>query len=766
MHSILSYVVVFSLLSQSLISWVERPLLSVPRPQSNSQVAPCNFFDDFSSNTGWPVFNYVNGDKFASAAVTNGEYQLKLCGYGYWLVNYTTSCANPRIEVDATLVQDVSPSGHKPSYGLTFGFIDNNTPYYDFRIYPNGDFQLTKRLAPKFEYVRLIEPTNTPYINQGLSANHVFVEIIGKRITVGVNGHVLGSVEDLDYRPGNAGVWGVAGGYTGEWAEFHYDNFKVSQSTGAYVGGKVTTLFNINHFDRTIPPLREMQVELLRDGNVISTTTTRGGDGSDAGYYSFAVDTLQAGNYRVRASLRQPPDSSAGIGGFEVRYVAPLFSDPIPYLESADFTLQTGTVVNQDIRFSGDSVQSGGASNLLFSDADWLDDLGVTYFYTQQVANFARTTLGLNNLGYVEVDAVDTLATTTHYSISSHKIVFPESDSKFSSKNAPQNREWHEYMHHAMAETLLTNIGTPSCKNHDGFLNDSTQDSWVEGWAVFWPLVMAKSIWGVSSANYSGIFTNLNNNLYTAWYSQTGSNSTIQREDAGVAALLYDLYDAEKSAADETTDKDSLALTVEQLKGLFLVKDVNNHYNQIENVYQLYQVLHNNLADTDKPKVDQIFESHGFFGDAGWTVANCVITPPEGNKILDSLEILGEGGRQSRQDVPEVSGANLLVNLVNQFGRLVPYDKLIVSITYQPPYDLYNSTFELAAEDSGLFHIEPPPIGLPATIEIRGSSPDSPVYSITNVDFWDAVANSNIEYVSEMTFTVETHAVFLPMITK
>ena len=66
-------------------------------------------------------------------------------------------------------------------------------------------------------------------------------------------------------------------------------------------------------------------------------------------------------------------------------------------------------------------------------------------------------------------------------------------DSHVNDGSRPDNREWHEFGHHFMADAFGNRIpdnGITPSKNHDGYKNASTSDSWVEGFAEFFSLLV------------------------------------------------------------------------------------------------------------------------------------------------------------------------------------------------------------------------------------------------------------------------------------
>ncbi len=527
-----------------------------------------------------------------------------------------------------------------------------------------------------------------------------------------------------------------------------------------YIGYRITpevagTVRVRNPDGAGLVPLRQLQVELLHNGSVVATTTTAGVAGAGAGIYGFSLTSAAAGNYRVRASLKQPPEPSEGIGGFEVKYMPPVSTDPVPYVETADFQFGEDPLT-RDLEFGQGYLDAGGTTNLGSPDRQWLDDLATVYYHIQQAEQFAIDQLAVGSLGHVEVRAWDNQPTS--YRPADRVLFINQEDAPIQSENRPENREWHEYFHHVMAATNLTSAPAPSCGNHQGFLNTTTTDSWQEGWALFWAEALSEHL-GYDGVGWYMDWYQLDTN-YQAWDGQEGSQGvTIQREDLAVASVLWDLYDFELGDKADL-DRDHLTLSIEQMAELLLQETTPGSYVQLATWQDVYNALSSTYTAN---QVNEIFEAHGFFGDRDWTVAACSISS-EGNKQRETEEAIGEGGRQGRSDLPPVKGANLRVHFEDEEGAPVPAGTLTVRYRYPEPYDLFDTSIERRASSGGLFHLEPPPTRIPMTVEVQATSPLTSIYTITNSLFWDQVAASGQDYVAEVTFSLKLSYVHLPIV--
>ena len=73
-----------------------------------------------------------------------------------------------------------------------------------------------------------------------------------------------------------------------------------------------------------------------------------------------------------------------------------------------------------------------------------------------------------------------------HIAIGGHTPAGGVSASDVNNGSRPDNREWHEFGHHFMADAFgnLLPVDGPRV-NHDGYKNTTTSDSWIEGFAEF-----------------------------------------------------------------------------------------------------------------------------------------------------------------------------------------------------------------------------------------------------------------------------------------
>ena len=111
-------------------------------------------------------------------------------------------------------------------------------------------------------------------------------------------------------------------------------------------------------------------------------------------------------------------------------------------------------------------------------------------------------------------------------------------------RDHPQNREYHEFGHAIMADTLGAMPVVPDLikKSHGGlYLNDSSNAAWTEGWATFFAVLVTRSVgresqWWMYPVDQDRL--SLENN-YKIW-----SNRGVFEEYA-LAGVLLDLIDGD-----------------------------------------------------------------------------------------------------------------------------------------------------------------------------------------------------------------------------
>lgn len=206
--------------------------------------------------------------------------------------------------------------------------------------------------------------------------------------------------------------------------------------------------------------------------------------------------------------------------------------------------------------------------------------------------------------------------------------VVSELDMPVNNENAPQNREWHEYNHHILFNLHKKWPQAPSGyeKNHAGFLNTTTSDSYVEGFAEFMSLMV-------------GEFTGY---PYKDVYRPIGSmeldyipvDYAGMAEEFAIAGVLWDLYDG--------INDDPVQLSIDEIWEV-----LSKFNNDFTDVYDKLIARHPDI----KNDIDQTFVNHGFFvnmeqGNGRWDFGEPYVGWPEryrpGDYFIDLPTVNGK----------------------------------------------------------------------------------------------------------------------------
>lgn len=225
---------------------------------------------------------------------------------------------------------------------------------------------------------------------------------------------------------------------------------------------------------------------------------------------------------------------------------------------------------------------------------DELKHLSVVYYHSHEAVNFMIEKINANIDHNLPVDIlVGNTADKTLFSPPS-RILISATDAAISSTNRPDNREYHEWAHFLMWSEYKTwpeDRMKANTKNHDGFFNPSTADSYMEGFAEFMAMVMSDYYGEEKPEMYAG-FGSMEND-YKPW---DGSGFY---EELAVASLLWDMYDSLNE------DGDRLTLLTDEMWKVLKVKKAN--------FYEYYKAFKKEYPE--KEKIDNLFAKHGFFID-------------------------------------------------------------------------------------------------------------------------------------------------------
>jgi hypothetical protein len=178
------------------------------------------FSDDFSNEAGvWDIFSNADG----SAFYENGWLHL---------INQTTAplptitrahqyFTDFILEVETKLVGGTDDNWHN----IACRYQDDAN-YYGLDISADGYYSISKRVNG--DIIDLLPPTLSSYINCGPDViNLVHIECIGSRLSLSVNGQLLGQVTDTTYSGGDIALGASA--MAGDFTEIAFDSIVVSE---------------------------------------------------------------------------------------------------------------------------------------------------------------------------------------------------------------------------------------------------------------------------------------------------------------------------------------------------------------------------------------------------------------------------------------------------------------------------------------------------------------------------------------------------------
>jgi hypothetical protein len=286
----------------------------------------------------------------------------------------------------------------------------------------------------------------------------------------------------------------------------------------------------------------------------------------------------------------------------------------------------------------------------------------------------------------------------------------------------PTELEFHEYSHHVMKSYYLEIPRPPADvlieeTNHGGYINPSTADSFVEGFAMFMAQIIREKA-GYKYAGIDSMFGSLELNT-RAW------DGNGYSEDMAVAGIFWDLYDGIDAA-----DDDPVQFTLQEMWGVLK--------NYKGNMYEVYQKYVNDFPDR-KPDIDRIFLNHGFFADTDKgngtydpgeptrgrpdlrdeyfiDLANPVVwdNKKKDGQVLDEKETVGQATNYQRPDRYYPPPRPLEFIKTND---TYPFYKVTVSFPENPALN-----YELIAElqEDGLIPVAMPPDSYQAAITVEG----------------------------------------------
>ncbi|MBN2053265.1 hypothetical protein JW756_07205 [Candidatus Woesearchaeota archaeon] len=227
------------------------------------------------------------------------------------------------------------------------------------------------------------------------------------------------------------------------------------------------------------------------------------------------------------------------------------------------------------------------------------------------------------------------LATSTFYDPYSNparaQIVINKIHAKSDNPYRPMNREWHEFSHHVMFVNYgkfpwVSIAGQPPQKNHAGFINPSTSDAYLEGFAEWGAMIIADYY------NYSDPWLYSNFGSYDEnWlaFKRLG-----KKEERSVANILWDFYDQDRNSQG-LVDDDRVSIPLADIWGI-----LKSYHQDFSTVYKKF--VDNYPAK--KSQINEILINNGYWID----------TAPAGNGIHDNDEPYWDKNNNKAYDTNDI----------------------------------------------------------------------------------------------------------------
>ena len=342
-------------------------------------------------------------------------------------------------------------------------------------------------------------------------------------------------------------------------------------------------------------------------------------------------------------------------------------------------------------------------------------------------------------------------------------------------QNTPNNLEWHEFSHHLMNEIYQPiPAGVATDIYHNGYLNSETTDSWREGFAEFFSLLIAENYGDPKPYLYrmGGGASNLEGDL-KVWDPYDEDLDMFYgfpwaEEEFSVAGILWDLRDGDPYDVD-----DQVSLSVTDI--WTVIKE-----GKPQNLKELYEVFKDwgqrtgKIGDADQDGVndlDEIFIAHGAHNDTIVRNLNCDVGEEIGytgsskdgkGTHLDPQDMSTEVQvvipmRPNREKRPPIPGSYLLVHLRGPEGEEIEGGTLGIEMRFDPPFDYYTYSYEVKMTSPFIyFEMPPPSYSVKAYITAAAPGLESEPLVIDNQWYWETIVTLREgDYLIEHTFISE-----------
>jgi hypothetical protein len=295
-------------------------------------------------------------------------------------------------------------------------------------------------------------------------------------------------------------------------------------------------------------PLRHIKVALLDGENITEKTT------DESGYFQFTGMFTKGSTYILVI------DFSYAIN--QTTYFSLHFRENSPDAVTLDreFTYSSDSDLKQDMQMEKELP--------LYYGGDWAKTFASMYVHFTEALEFFTKGASIDLNFQLPLDIYTfvpkSIGTRYWYDTPGKSYITIESNmSIHESITRPMNREYHEFCHYVM-HALYRKWPAPAPglpvtieeRNHDGYLNPSTSDSYVEGFAAFMSAVIMEWYEEVEKTTIPMIPPNekdmsmidaMDYMYNTQWNGKEGDAlawaNNGRAEETAVAGVLWDLFD-------------------------------------------------------------------------------------------------------------------------------------------------------------------------------------------------------------------------------
>ena len=306
-------------------------------------------------------------------------------------------------------------------------------------------------------------------------------------------------------------------------------------------------------------PMKHIKVS-LSDGQTTNETTT------DAdGNYNFSRSISKGIAYNLTVTFSYAINTTTY---FSLHYQE---NNPKVVSFSRIFTVESTSDLTQDIALDQELQHYYGG--------EWAKTFASMYVHFTEALEFYKIALEVDVNFQLPLDIYTFVSEQTGtrywYNVPGKSYITISADKSIhESVYRPRNREYHEFSHYMM-HTMYQQWPAPSPdlpvtieeRNHDGYLNPSTSDSYVEGFAEFMAALMLQiyqedvgTIPMTPPDSSTMTAMDAENYMYnTQWAGMefnavTFGDSGRAEEDA-IAGILWDLYDDNTDYCDKTPEE-------------------------------------------------------------------------------------------------------------------------------------------------------------------------------------------------------------------